>query len=195
MRTDFRRGFTLIELLTVIAIIALLVALLFPVFARMRENARKTQCLSNMHAIFVALSQYKLDHGEYPPMLLGYAERSSDRLPWQSGDPGPISASSVTDGFLYPTYIKDISMFHCPDAPIRDQTTAVVATYPGPGAYAGATPKFTRTGKLGFPFPSLPAAYQDIPVPFYGFDSYDVTPIPGGPQGMFQVAYTRDWTG
>lgn len=53
-----RRGFTLIELLVVIAIIAILAAILFPVFARAREAGRKAQCQSNMKQIGIAISMY-----------------------------------------------------------------------------------------------------------------------------------------
>lgn len=62
-----QRGFTLIELLVVIAIIAILAAILFPVFARAREKARQTSCLSNMRQIGMAIEQYKMDYaGRYP---------------------------------------------------------------------------------------------------------------------------------
>ncbi len=66
-----RRGFTLIELLVVIAIIAILAAILFPVFAQAREKARMISCLSNMRQIGLALRMYAQDYDEtYPNMRL-----------------------------------------------------------------------------------------------------------------------------
>ncbi len=63
-----RRGFTLIELLVVIAIIAILAAILFPVFARAREKARQTSCLSNLKQLGTALQMYVQDYdGMTPP--------------------------------------------------------------------------------------------------------------------------------
>ena len=65
------RGFTLIELLVVIAIIAILAAILFPVFARARENARKSTCQSNLKQIGTAFLQYAQDYERYPASRLG----------------------------------------------------------------------------------------------------------------------------
>jgi prepilin-type N-terminal cleavage/methylation domain-containing protein/prepilin-type processing-associated H-X9-DG protein len=62
-----RRGFTLIELLVVIAIIALLAAILLPVFARARENARRASCQSNLRQMGMGLLQYVQDYDEYLP--------------------------------------------------------------------------------------------------------------------------------
>jgi prepilin-type N-terminal cleavage/methylation domain-containing protein len=59
---EIRRGFTLIELLVVIAIIAILAAILFPVFAQAREKARQTACLSNMKQMGNALMMYVQDN-------------------------------------------------------------------------------------------------------------------------------------
>ena len=58
-------GFTLIELLTVIAIIAVLAAILFPVFSRAREKARQTRCLSNMQELGNAANLYSSDYGDF----------------------------------------------------------------------------------------------------------------------------------
>ena len=64
MKTRKKIGFTLIELLVVIAIIAILAAILFPVFARARENARRASCLSNLKQIGIAVMQYTQDYDE-----------------------------------------------------------------------------------------------------------------------------------
>jgi prepilin-type N-terminal cleavage/methylation domain-containing protein len=75
------RGFTLIELLVVVAIIGILAAILFPVFARARENARRTSCISNVKQIGLALTQYVQDYdSQYPPRQI-----------WDvsAGSPGP----------------------------------------------------------------------------------------------------------
>ena len=73
MQTRRRRGFTLIELLVVIAIIAILAAILFPVFARAREKARQTSCLSNMKQISLSVLMYAQDYDDiYAPTSLIY---------------------------------------------------------------------------------------------------------------------------
>src|SRR5437016_11972686 len=63
-----KSGFTLIELLVVIAIIAILAAILFPVFAQARESARKTTCLSNEKQLVLAIAQYVQDFDEMLPL-------------------------------------------------------------------------------------------------------------------------------
>src|SRR5438094_5376899 len=63
-----RNGFTLIELLVVIAIIAVLAAILFPVFAQAREKARQTACLSNCKQIGTAVMMYAQDYDDHPPL-------------------------------------------------------------------------------------------------------------------------------
>ena len=66
-RRDRQSGFTLIELLVVIAIIAILAAILFPVFAQARENARKSNCQSNLKQIGTGILMYAQDYDEVSP--------------------------------------------------------------------------------------------------------------------------------
>jgi len=98
------RGFTLIELLVVIAIIAILAAILFPVFARAREKARQTTCLSNVKEIGLACLMYVQDYDERFPRSGGY--RAYAEL-------------SVPTGYCYwfmqvHPYIKNSAIFSCP---------------------------------------------------------------------------------
>ena len=100
-RGQRQRGFTLIELLVVIAIIALLAAILFPVFARARENARKSSCANNLKQIGLGIAQYVQDYDErYFPTQQNIG----------AGTPGQGS-TFVT--YLQP-YVKSRQMFICP---------------------------------------------------------------------------------
>ncbi|MCW3052556.1 MAG: prepilin-type N-terminal cleavage/methylation domain [Chthonomonadales bacterium] len=92
-----RNAFTLIELLVVIAIIAILAAILFPVFAQAREKARQTSCLSNLKQIGIGLIMYQSDYDSmYPPSQLGVA---------------PLIVSWPT---MIQPYIKNEQVFVCP---------------------------------------------------------------------------------
>ncbi len=113
-----KAGFTLIKLLVVIAIIAILAAILFPVFARAREKARQTTCLNNMKQIGLASLQYATDYdGTYYPHRF-----SGNPNPLSSANGGPFPAADFSlEGanrtfwisFLYP-YTKSFDIFKCP---------------------------------------------------------------------------------
>ncbi len=93
-------GFTLIELLVVIAIIAILAAILFPVFQKVRENARRTSCLSNMKQLGLAVTQYSQDADEKNPNGVNWS------TPGGNGWAGQIY-----------NYVSSKQVFICPDDP------------------------------------------------------------------------------
>ena len=99
MTTPSRHGFTLIELLVVIAIIAILAAMLFPVFARAREQARRTTCLSNLRQLGLACHMYAQDYDEYLPVS-NHASNPHLRL-----------VNQITP------YTRNLGILYCPSAP------------------------------------------------------------------------------
>ena len=109
MKTSSNNAFTLIELLIVIAIISILAAILFPVFATAREKARQTSCASNLKQIGLATQQYIQDYDDYYPIC--YNAGASAGWAWMPYGPGSV----VTE--LYP-YIKSINAWWCPDQDI-----------------------------------------------------------------------------
>ncbi len=99
-----RRGFTLIELLVVIAIIAILAAILFPVFARAREKARTASCQSNLHQLGAALAMYVGDYDE--------------RYPWDDltvGEREGVDPTWTWRLMIFP-YVRNTQVYVCPSA-------------------------------------------------------------------------------
>lgn len=109
-----RRGFTLLEILIVIAIIGLLAAILFPVFASVREGARRGACLSNLRQLGQAITMYTGDH-DYYPHAVDVADRYAPQM-WQN--------QAVADGFdlqaipllheVLDSYVKNPLVWRCP---------------------------------------------------------------------------------
>ena len=99
-----KRGFTLIELLVVIAIIAILAAILFPVFAQAREKARAVACLSNTKQLDLAVLMYIQDYDESLPISAYYTTDSNNN----------VVVASVFDSLN--SYIKSSQLVQCPSA-------------------------------------------------------------------------------
>ena len=109
------RAFTLIELLVVIAIIAILASILFPVFARARENARRASCQSNLKQIALGFMQYTQDYDEKMPLWFADNDGSGASPPVA----GTIGAATTDTGWaeMLQPYLKSTQIFQCPSEP------------------------------------------------------------------------------
>lgn len=144
-----RSGFSLVEILVVLGIIALLGAILFPAFARARENARQTNCASNLNQIYFAVQQYFQDERAYPDSLVDLLPAGS---PFNNnGTLGQIPDSAAG-------YMKSDKVLLCPN----DDTDTTL-----PHSSYGALSKVIST-----PFPVTPTTTQpsDYLWNFWGYD-------------------------
>ena len=116
MNKTSKSGFTLIELLVVIAIIAILAAILFPVFARARENARRSSCQSNLKQIMLGLIQYNQDYDE--KNVPGWINVGGAAVHWSQ---------------LVQPYIKSTQIFQCPSD--SNSTGLSFETNPAPAGF------------------------------------------------------------
>lgn len=162
------RAFTMVEMLTVIAIIAVLAAIIFPVAATVREQARRTTTMSNLHQIQVALKMYKQDNRVYPEALLGYVELISNSQ--------VTPADRIRGGFLYQAYIRDINIFRSPNNPVNDKTSwrAVEVLLPDPNNPSQRVNEIN--GAL-------------VTRPYYLMDSMDIGPTCPG-SGVYEQHYS-----
>lgn len=129
--TSRRTGFTLIELLVVIAIIAILAAILFPVFAKAREKARQTKCTSNQRQFALAVQMYTQDNDEtLPPAATMWSDIDVNAKIQQC----PTLGNKVANGYVYNSTIAGVSLGQI-NAPSDTLLTAdgqhTAASYPG----------------------------------------------------------------
>lgn len=166
----FTAGFTLIELLVVIAIIAILTSILFPVFARARENARRTSCLSNLKQIGLAFLQYSQDYDEAYPL----SSYPSDNISWTVGAQ---------------PYMKSIQLFRCPSdsssrwsAPVAPPASNYFTTSYVMSAWIAGTQKYAKLSAMESPSRVIILADANTDVtqrdhfhPFYWINDPDIT--------------------
>jgi prepilin-type N-terminal cleavage/methylation domain-containing protein/prepilin-type processing-associated H-X9-DG protein len=141
-----RKGFTLIELLVVIAIIAILAAILFPVFAQARAKAKQTSCLSNMKQIGLGLMMYAEDYDQTLPSSYYYlngANSGGGYMHWS--------------GMIMP-YVKNEKIFVCPESPFG----GFAPTCYGPaGTNTGCDAGYNGVDEAHGPGPAFQVSYKD----------------------------------
>ncbi|RYX86856.1 DUF1559 domain-containing protein [bacterium] len=185
-----QNAFTLIELLVVIAIIAILAAILFPVFARARENARRTSCLSNQKQIGLGFMQYFQDNDEqFPP--------NKGETAWPQGAVQP--------------YLKSIQILRCPGdqgpkwsvTPLAVATTSYVlngffpasapSTSTTPSTNPWSDPSIKNSSMVSIQSPASVILTGEAPDTWGGsyFHAF-AWPVPAG--GSF-AGYAGDWKG
>jgi prepilin-type N-terminal cleavage/methylation domain-containing protein len=181
-----RRGFSLIEMLVVMAIIAILAGLIFPLATTMREKGNQSACISNLQSVGQALKLYRLDERAYPPALYGFL----------------IEGDSAPTTFLYPHYARSRREFKCPDNPNRVDETGLAGPFDGVDSPVTAVP-LERVPKQGGGYDVKPIL--DKQIAYYLFDSYDggvlppsrkipsmVRTVKAGLPG-YEIHYRRDW--
>ena len=181
----YLRGFTLIELLVVIAIIAILAAILFPVFARARENARRASCQSNLKQVGLGLLQYVGDYDEILPFsFFGSAGNST---------PAGASPDNYKWMDAIQPYVKSEQLFNCPSdsAPNRYEFRGGASgigygSYGLNGAY-GSGPDNTTPPRSSLLYRVSMASLETPATTVWVADNNNAASAanPGGSQGFF----------
>jgi len=167
VRVKDGRGFSLVELLTVIAIISILAAIIFPVMTSVKDRANQTKCMTNLHNIQNAIKMYKLDNRTFP-QTLGVQYQAG--TPFDMANPGPEELT------VYKDQIKTAAAYRCPSSPITDFKAKMTVTYP---------------------YPVMLPAGETEKLDLYAVDSYDAQASLADLQSGREVgaSYTLGWAG
>lgn len=174
-----RSGFTLIELLVVITVLSILAAILFPVFAKARERARQTSCLSNTMQMGKALMMYLQDYDETfhdanRDPVTGAAATRPEAAAHGFGAHSSLAPWSQWPWFYGP-YVKGVDVFNCPTS--RDDTAALVgANWSNDGNYGYNYDGLTRDENTAA---RKLAEIENPAEVFVFFDSGDPAPVAG----------------
>ena len=207
------QAFTLIELLVVIAIIAILTAILLPVFASVREGARQSTSISNMKDIQQKMEQFKLDNHRYPDVLFGYYVPGTATTPstmkgalglaqGMGNTPNGFSYASLYFPGLYPAYIKDPEEFTDPNNPVNSSdaskytgqlTTNIIAPCnpANDEVLSGASTSACTPSGSGTSITPAAGSVQGTTRSFYLADAYDTSPIVTGTNTVSTTSIVR----
>ncbi len=218
MRRSYR-GFSLIELLVVIAIIAILAAIIFPVYARAKLAAYRSSDISNLNSIRNALQLYRADQGAYPPALLGYATL-------YAGTGSGVVPADALRSFLYTRRVESLEVFRpalnrpkldsittafwptsdprgIGSAPVVDtngdgQITAADDTLGARQAYSGTTVLRSWGGHFdpNQDVDGVGNVGTQFPAYFYNVSGYDIGNVPTGPGNSMrpELRYAMFWS-
>lgn len=214
-----RKAFTMVELLTVIAVIAILAAIVFPVYARAKDSAYRGADISNMNEVRNALQLYRVDQGAYPPAILGYAT-----LYMSGPNTGNVVPASALAGKLFPRRVASLETLR--PSYVRQPLNAITtAVWPNPDPRpvgsapildlngdnqidaaddtAGARQAFGPTTVVTRPAPVPANPAENIlnegganwTAHFYRISGYDVATVPVvGGGNRTELRYSLFWT-
>ena len=203
-----KNAFTMIELLVVIAIIAILAAIIFPVFARAKVGAYRSSDMTNMNSLRTALQLYRADNGAYPPALLGYVNT-------YSGDPTAMDIMPANElkAALYSRRVESLRTFTPANEKSRNDQITTAEWPPADPRTPGTAPQLDLNGdgtvtavddNAGARQANGPGTAVTRTVPgfgtinsrFYNISGYDtaLVKIPGGGTRR-ELRYALFWTG